>query len=328
MFFKWSAHSISSFLKNDCHWERILPEQQATLLIVDDDPVNIRVLGHGLIDKYRVLTAKTGKTALSIIEAKKPPDLVLLDVQLPDIDGYEICNRIKSNPKTRGIAVIFLTGQNSVQAEAKGLGLGAADYITKPFSVPIVQARVRNQILLKRRTDLLEKLVSIDALTEIPNRRFFKDIFHREVRRLAREKGSCALLMIDIDHFKLYNDHYGHHAGDECLRLVAKTIQKALKRSTDHVARYGGEEFAALISQADLQMAETIAESLRKAIFDLHIEHEMAPLIKHITTSIGVTYVPVVDSLELTDLVKYADEMLYKAKQKGRNTFCVCTTSS
>lgn len=304
-----------------------MPEQQATLLIVDDDPINIRVLGHCLIDRYRVLTAKTGKSALSIIDTKMPPDLVLLDVQLPDIDGYEICNRIKSNPKTRGIAVIFLTGQNSVQAEAKGLGLGAADYITKPFSVPIVQARVRNQIMLKRRTDLLEKLVSIDALTEIPNRRFFEDIFHREVRRLAREKGKCALLMIDIDHFKLYNDYYGHHAGDECLRLVAKTIERTLKRSTDHVARYGGEEFAALISQADLEMVEFVAESLRAAIFDLHIAHETAPQIKHITTSIGVTYVPVVDCLELTDLVKDADEMLYKAKQKGRNTVCVCTTS-
>lgn len=301
-----------------------MSEQQATLLIVDDEPVNIRVLGHCLIDRYRVLTAKTGKKALEILETDNPPDLVLLDVQLPDLNGYEVCRLIKSNPKTRGISVIFLTGQNSIEAEAKGLGLGAADYITKPFSVPIVQARVRNQIMLKRRTDLLEKLVSIDALTEIPNRRFFEDIFNREVRRLAREKGSCALLMIDVDHFKLYNDTYGHHAGDECLRLVAKTLEETLKRSTDHVARYGGEEFAVLLSQADLDMAKHVAESLRAAIYELNIEHSASTTADRVTASVGVALVHKVASLGLTDLVKDADNMLYEAKAKGRNQVALC----
>lgn len=305
-----------------------MTEQPATLLIVDDDPISIRVLGHCLIDRYRVLTAKTGQKTLEILNADNPPDLVLLDVQLPDIDGYEICSRIKSNPKTRSIAVIFLTGQNSVEAEAKGLGLGAADYITKPFSVPIVQARVRNQVMLKRRTDLLEKLVSIDALTEIPNRRFFEDIFNREVRRLAREKGSCALLMIDIDHFKRFNDSYGHHAGDECLRLVAKTLEKTLKRSTDHVARYGGEEFVVLLSQADLAMTQHVAQSLCSAISELNIENKNAVAAKCITVSIGVVFASIVEASSLTALVQNADEMLYQAKAQGRNQVCLMNKSS
>lgn len=307
-----------------CLERPVLSEPQSTLLIVDDDPVNIRVLGHCLIDRYRILTAKTGKKALQILRSDNPPDLVLLDVQLPDIDGYEICHQIKSSPTMRDIAVIFLTGQNSIQAETKGLGLGAADYITKPFSVPIVLARVRNQILLKRRTDLLEKLVSIDALTEIPNRRFFEDMFSREVRRLAREGGSCALLMIDVDHFKLFNDTYGHHAGDECLRLVAKTLESTLKRSTDHVARYGGEEFSVLLSKADVNMVEHISERLRNGIEALNIDHESSPTSAFITVSIGVVYVNQIEQLALVDLVKDADDMLYRAKEQGRNQVCFC----
>ena len=196
------------------------------------------------------LFATNGKEALRIAGSDRPPDLILLDVMMPQLDGYEICRRLKSEESTQNIPVIFVTVRDAVEDEARGLELGAIDYVTKPFNMPIVRARVRNHIELKRRGDDLEALSCLDGLTSIPNRRRFDEVLALEWRRSLRAETWLSLMMMDIDQFKAYNDHYGHPAGDSCIKQVARAIAGCLTRAGDFVARYGGEEFCAVLPES------------------------------------------------------------------------------
>ena len=290
-----------------------------SILIVDDTPVNIQMLVNALKDTYRVRVANGGLKALAIAKSDDPPDIILLDVRMPELDGYEVCRRLKQNPDTMQIPIIFVTTHGSSEDEAFGLNLGAVDYISKPFSIPVVKARVRTHLQLKRHTDKLESLAMIDGLTGIANRRSFDQTLEQEWRRAQRTGTWLSLIMIDIDEFKKYNDNYGHGTGDECLRLVAVTIESTMRRSGDFVGRYGGEEFVVLLPECDQEGAVEMAEKIRTKIKRLNIPHAFSQISDHITVSLGCNSMRYAPDTECTQLFQKADQAMYQAKEQGRD---------
>lgn len=293
---------------------------RGTVLIVDDQPVNIHALARLIKDEYHILAATSGAKALEIASADDPPDLILLDIMMPDMDGYDVCRRLKDTEQTNNIPVIFVTAKDSAEDEEMGFSLGAVDYISKPFNPVIAKARIRNQMNLKIRTDMLEKLSMYDGLTDIPNRRFFEGNLAREWLRSKRISQPLSVLMMDIDNFKPFNDNYGHGAGDDCLRNVARTLKNSLARPTDLIARYGGEEFVALLPETDAGGALHVAHQLCSAVEKLGIKHGYSPTASVVTMSVGAATYSSDDSVKSREqLLQLADEALYRAKEKGRN---------
>lgn len=293
--------------------------QRARLLIVDDEAINIRMLDGMLRDDYDISVAIGGEQALKRAFAT-PPDLILLDIQMGGMDGYEVCRRLKENELTRDIPVIFVTSMSETTEEIRGLELGAVDYITKPYHPPIVRIRLKNQLELKRQRDVLNRLSSLDGLTGIANRRHFDAFLAQEWRRTVRNDGEIALLMMDVDHFKKYNDHYGHIAGDDCLKAIASALNATLTRTTDLLARYGGEEFVCILTSTGLHGAVRVAEKMREAALALAIAHADSDTSAQVTLSFGVATVrPGLLDLLPTDLLLAADRQLYLAKEGGRN---------
>jgi len=292
--------------------------KRATVLLVDDVPANLSLLSGILRDDYRIQLATSGAKALELVAAGAP-DLILLDVMMPDMDGHEVCRRLKSNPDTRDIPVLFVTAQNQVEDEELGLTLGAMDYIHKPISPPIIRARVRNHIDLKLQTDALKQLSLMDGLTNVSNRRHFDDTLISEIRHAQRTQHPLSLLMIDVDYFKPFNDHYGHGAGDKCLKQIAQAMKAAVSRPMDLLARYGGEEFVALLPGTNLEGACRVAESLRQAVAALHIPHAHSAVSAHVSISIGVACHTQHNAHAMSDILSQADQALYQAKQSGRN---------
>jgi diguanylate cyclase (GGDEF)-like protein len=293
------------------------------ILIVDDTPINIHVLAEALRADYHVKIATSGPAALAIAEnSDSRPDLILLDVMMPGMDGYEVCRRLKQDPQTKAIPVIFVTAKSDVVDEEHGLRLGAVDYIVKPFHQAIVKARVQNHINLKLKTDLLESLALVDGLTDIPNRRRFDEALDNEWKRGMRSNASLALIMADIDYFKNYNDHYGHSAGDKCLKMVARTLAHSLERGGDIVARYGGEEFVAVMPNTDAAGAQQLAERWCTNVAALQLAHGFSSAADHVTISAGyAALMPTTDRSPM-ELLELADKMLYRAKEQGRNQIC------
>lgn len=288
------------------------------ILVVDDIPSNVHVLSRILKDDYDIYFATDGERALDLVQARMP-DLVLLDIMMPGMDGFEVCRRIKADPAIHDIPVIFISAKSEVEDETRGLEVGAIDFITKPISPPIVKARVRNHLLLKRQTDLLRSLSFLDGLTGIANRRRFDDAMAREWRRCARSNLPLSLIILDVDHFKAYNDHYGHQAGDECLRMVAELLSDRARRPSDLVARYGGEEFVCLLPETDGPGAVRVAEGFRTGVAECRIPHAQSPVIPYVTISLGVaTVIPSADGSP-EQLAEMADQLLYRAKRTGRN---------
>ena len=289
------------------------------ILIVDDMPINIQILARSLKSDYRIRIATSGLKALEIARSNDPPDLILLDILMPEMDGYEVIKALKRNSRTRNIPVIFITVRDKVEDESTGFEMGAVDYITKPFHLPVVKARIKTQMELKRKTDMLERLASLDGLTNIPNHRRFSEVAKKEWRRAQRSVIPLTFLMIDIDFFKSFNDCYGHACGDDCIRSVAATLEKNLERPGDFVARYGGEEFAVVLPETSEKGARLMAEKLRSEVQGLNIRHQDSSVAPYITISIGcATAIPQKD-LTAVALVKAADKMLYQAKNEGRN---------
>lgn len=290
-----------------------------TILIVDDMAANISILSDLLQGDYKIKVAKSGQKALEIAKGTEKPDLILLDIEMPEMNGYEVCKELKNNSLTNNIPVIFVTARNDVKDEEYGLNLGAVDYISKPFHPTIVKIRVKNHIALKLKGDWLEELSRIDGLTHIPNRRYFDEEYQKKCKEMIREHKTVALLMIDVDYFKRYNDHYGHGKGDECLMKIAGALKSSLKRPSDMVARYGGEEFIVILQNIDEDGAKKVAESLIKAVGDLGIKHEYSSASDHVTISLGMAFKPAEESLCKEELLKMADDALYRAKESGRN---------
>jgi len=297
--------------------------QKQTVLVVDDEPPNIQALGSLLKDEYRIQVANSGEKALAIVqdETQPLPDLILLDIQMPGIDGYEVCRTLKEDPKTEGIVVIFVTARDATSDEEYGLKLGAVDYISKPISSAIVRARVDTHMNLKRKTDMLERFALLDGLTGIHNRRYFDEQLEKEVGRNIRENRPVSVIMMDIDHFKEFNDHYGHGAGDQCLKKVARALTDTLSRPGDTLCRYGGEEFVALLPGSDDDGAGVVAERLREAVEALSVAHEYSGVSNVVTLSLGIASKEPTGEEKSTaeSLLKLADEALYSAKRAGRN---------
>lgn len=287
------------------------------LLVVDDQPVNIQVLYQVFGESCDVFMATSGKQALEVCHLKKP-DLILLDVVMPDMDGIEVCKALKSVPETRDIPVIFVTSQDSPEEETLGLEVGAVDFITKPVNPAVVKARVKTHLTLKIQADALRELASVDGLTGIPNRRRFDERLQVEWRACRRTELPLSIIMIDVDHFKKYNDHYGHLEGDLCLKIVAQALRGDQWRPRDIASRYGGEEFICLMPEASLEDALSKAESIRKRVFELAVPHAASQNADRVTISVGVACT-IPDEDEPDSLLSVADEQLYKAKEGGRN---------
>lgn len=297
-------------------------QQKQTILVVDDSPENITVLGALLRIDYTVRVATNGDKALSIVGSDNPPDLILLDVMMPGMDGYEVCRRIKADLRTQNIPVIFITAKNSEEDEVRGFALGAVDYVTKPFSPVVIKARVRTHMELKRYRDFLVNTSYCDGLTAIANRRRFDEYYTTVWNLSSRESLSLSLIMIDLDNFKQFNDNYGHQEGDICLTRIAQKLSNLLNRKTDMVARYGGEEFVCVLPNTGIDGALKVAEDFRMGILALKIPHIFSTTGSYVSISQGVASIfPNGDSSPKA-LIMAADDVLYKAKENGRNTIC------
>ncbi|MBF0271717.1 MAG: diguanylate cyclase [Magnetococcales bacterium] len=317
-----------------------MEENRMTLLLVDDEPFNLHLLQELLEPDYDLLLAKNGEQALQRVRAVPPPDLILLDIMMPEVDGYQVLERLQADPTTQKIPVIFITAMGDVADEAKGLSLGAVDYISKPISLAIVEARVKTHLALRKsmvalqelnaqlesKNDQLSKLNTIlqnmamrDGLTGIPNRRHFDQYLEQEWNRASRDHADLSLILMDIDFFKPFNDHYGHAEGDECLKQVARALADAMPRSVDLLARYGGEEFVCVLPDTNLDGLIVVGNKLRETIHALGLPHHHSKVADHVTISMGgVSMIPSRD-LPPASLVKAADDRLYQAKAAGRD---------
>lgn len=293
-------------------------QRRPSVLIVEDDSTIQALLSAVLAGDWDVRTAGTGEEGLQAA-ADSVPDIILLDIGLPDLDGREVCRRLKATPRLEPIPVIFLTARTSGEDEIDGLQAGGIDYITKPINPAVLKARVRNHLELKQNRDELIKLARTDGLTGLYNRRTFDDVLLREWRRLARTGEPLSVIMIDVDHFKLYNDTYGHGGGDSCLLRVARAAEGALQRPADVVARYGGEEFVALLPETKLDGAMAVAEAIRLSVAALNIPHASSTTAGHVTLSLGVASTIPQPDKEPAALLEIADQQLYAAKSEGRN---------
>ncbi len=294
-------------------------QRQPRLLVVDDQPINIQTLYQTFSEDHQVLMATSGVAALQVCE-NKLPDLILLDVMMPEMDGYELCRRLKDDSRLRDIPVIFVTARNDEAAETLALDVGAVDFISKPINTRIVRARVKTHLALKSQRDILRSLAYIDGLTAVFNRRLFDERMATEWNRSARNGAPMSVILIDVDHFKRYNDCYGHLEGDACLRTVARKLKENLRRPADVVARYGGEEFACILPETDLKGAMQLAVRLQHAVFAQQIPHADSPVTAFVTISLGVASIRGPhDTNDPAALLALADTMLYQSKSDGRN---------
>jgi diguanylate cyclase (GGDEF)-like protein len=293
------------------------PLPTARLLIVDDDPNNVRLLASIFDQDYDILFALNGLEAIDI-SLRERPDLIILDVMMPDLDGYTVCKTIKNHPHTKDIPIVFLTAHCDAEEEIRGLEMGAADFISKPFYPKIVKIRVSNQIELKYAREKLTKLAITDGLTGIANRRYFDDQLAHEWTRARRLNQTLAIAMIDVDWFKKYNDHYGHQGGDDCLRQVANVLSNVAKRDSDFVARYGGEEFAIILPMTQAENALELSRNICLALSNLELPHALSDF-GHVTLSVGVAVGCPKQNTTPHNLLVNADKALYTAKEKGRN---------
>lgn len=284
------------------------------VLVIDDNPMWLEVAKVHLTEEHvDVICANGGNKGLEAAKRERP-DLILLDIGMADISGFDICRTLKDDPETCMIPIIFLTVSTGLQYKVKGMDLGAVDYITKPFDTFEFRARVRAALRTKRMHDLLTKYAQLDSLTELMNRAALTERLQEEWARIQRHGGSIALVMVDVDHFKETNDTYGHSVGDRMLREVAGVLVCQCRES-DCVARYGGDEFAILCPDIDAHAAAQMAEQWRHDIQETRIQPESGNM--QITASFGVA-----DSSEANteeELLRKADEALCQAKDAGRN---------
>ena len=299
--------------------KNVAAQRLPTVLIVDDTPPNIQILAQALRCDYTIQSATNGSAALSLLQEADKADLILLDVMMPIMDGYEVCRRIKQDPTTRHIPVIFVSIMDQLKNQQLGFYLGAVDYIIKPFVLSLVIARVNAHIRLKLKSEMLEKLAFLDGLTDIPNRRGLEETLTKEWGRAKRSGSPLSALMIDVDFFKAFNDHYGHGAGDECLRRVAQVLESGLMRPGDFIGRYGGEEFSVILPDCDTAGAALVAENLRARVAAQKISRAHSAAADHVTISVGYATRIVGTDSSWPDLMDEADKALYLAKTRGRN---------
>jgi diguanylate cyclase (GGDEF)-like protein len=307
------------------------------ILVVDDSPT-IRAALKGLLERmgHTVVEADDGKKALQKYRQERP-GLVLIDVVMPIMDGYEAARHMRETSAEEWVPIIFLSSKEADQDLNRAIEAGGDDYLVKPVSFVVLNAKIRalqrlesmraKQLEMSR--DLatanreLEKLSRQDGLTGIANRRYFDSYLLTEVRRGAREKAPVSLILSDVDHFKAFNDCYGHQAGDDCLRRVAAALSSAGRRPADLAARYGGEEFAMVLPGTDLEGAVDVAKAVSRVIGGLAIPHARSAVDPSVTLSQGiVSLIPENETIS-EHLIQHADQALYQAKQQGRNRYVV-----
>tara|TARA_R110002167_G_scaffold117381_3_gene293317 strand:- start:292 stop:1173 length:882 start_codon:yes stop_codon:yes gene_type:complete len=288
------------------------------VLVVEDDPISAIISTQALSDTYVTHHVTNGQAAVDFCEST-PPDIVLMDINMPGMSGLEACGILKRNIITKDIPVVFITAESDPQSEDKCWDAGCVDFISKPFSIKTLRHRINAISSVKILTDELMRLATTDGLTNIKNRRFFDSTILEQSKLAARNKTPLGLLLIDIDYFKNYNDTYGHFKGDECLKVVAEALTKVTHRPTDCVARYGGEEFVIVLPNTDAKGVKHVGEHLIEVIQELNIAHLGSPF-KKLTVSIGGAIVEQ-DSLDIEKLIEQVDKQLYLAKQNGRDRF-------
>ena len=305
--------------------------EPSTVLVVDDVPLN-RKLQQTYLDSvgYRVIMASDGLEAMKMVKEQEP-DLVLLDVMMPRMNGFEVCQSLKKNEMTRFIPIILVTALNEVEDKIKGMEAGADDFICKPFNKLELLARVKSLLRIKHLHDELEqkvkelevaqrklyKLSITDGLTQLYNYRYFNEQLRHELNRASRHSHHVSVVMLDIDYFKSYNDTHGHPAGDALLKTIAELLRSNI-RNIDVAARYGGEEFALILIESDKKAAATVAKKIRKLIEKHPFTSEETQPNGKITVSMGVATFPD-ETADPDKLVSLADNRLYKAKAAGRN---------
>ena len=297
--------------------DKTTTEVKAGILIVDDDQTSLKVLNQILSAEYEIYMAKNGKEALQLAVSVNP-DLILLDVVMADMSGYEVLVQLKEEPETSLTPVIFITGLSSAEDEEKGLVLGAADYIAKPFLDVVVRARVKTQINNVRQRREIERLSMTDALTGIPNRRNFDLRLSMEWAHAIREKKPISIMVIDLDNFKDYNDTYKHKQGDIMLKAIASNLLSAAKRAQDLAARIGGDEFAILLPNTELLPAIEIAQCLRERVSSNCVLTNNGEE-TYMTISIGVACSWPSPEDKSENFFEAADAQLYRVKHSGRN---------
>jgi diguanylate cyclase (GGDEF)-like protein len=299
----------------------ISPPSRPKLLVVDDQPINIQILHQVFSASCQVFMATSGEQALQVCHDKQP-DLILLDVVMPGMDGYAVCRQLKADEATAHIPVIFVTAHNDPEQETLGLDVGAVDFIAKPVNPKVVMARVKTQLTLKFQADLLRQLVYLDGLTGAYNRRYFDQQLSHEWARSVRSGTPLSMILLDVDFFKRYNDFYGHQAGDDCLRQVAATLKSHLRRPADLAARYGGEEFACILPETSFDDALELANQLGQQVQSLHIAHARSDAAAVVSVSLGVAAREGDSRGSAGELLGLADTQLYRAKSTGRARAC------
>ena len=296
-----------------------LSEERQKILIVDDNKQNIEMLMELFRDDFKIAAAINAERALKIANSDAPPDIILLDILMPDMDGYQLCTKLKEQEQTKNIPVIFVTAVSEVMDATRGFALGAVDYITKPFHPPMVRARVELHLNLMRKQQLLEEFAFLDGLTELPNRRYFDDALDKEWFRHLRSGHELSMILLDVDLFRAFNEAYGHGHGDTCLKQLARSAKGALRRAGDFVARFGGEEFAVLLPETGAGEAQAMAQRILEGVDQLTIPHEGSAQGGHVTISLGVATVRPDESLDAPALLRAASQALAEAKDAGRH---------
>lgn len=300
---------------------------KSLILIIEDNPSDLRILGDLIQHLGDVIFATSGESGLFLAQSRRP-DVILLDVELPDINGFIICSELKKTRETEDAAIIFVTAHNEEETEVAALEAGAVDYITKPFLAPVVRARVKTHLTLKRQADQLQELANRDGLTDVFSRRYFEYQARVEINRHARQCQPLSLILMDIDDFKAYNDNYGHLQGDICLKKVAQAIQNNSRRPGEFVSRYGGEEFVAVLPNTNVHEAKKYGRWICERVLSLAIPHKYSRALDHVTISAGIVTLTPDPTTNLDLLIDEADKALYEAKRSGRNQYILSALSS
>ena len=302
-------------------------ERRRRVLVVDDEEFNRMLLRHELeAAGYKVSEACSAAEAGERLKGGDI-DIMLLDIGMPEVSGIDFLRQVRQNPETLHLPVILVSAFTDTQVVVSGLEVGAQDYVTKPVDFPVLVARIQNQLELTQRTiqlqeqaDILSRLATLDPLTGVLNRRAFLDIYRTEHARAVRYQRPMAVMMLDLDEFKLVNDESGHPAGDEVLRQFAD-LAATMMRSSDHLCRYGGEEFCMLLTETELGGAMETAERIRKATAEKPFIVQGKGL--RVTVSIGVSHLDPEGRESADSLIASADRALYSAKHGGRNLVCM-----
>ncbi len=291
-----------------------------TILAVDDTATNLDILEE-LLEQYDMISAISGKDALKIVNEEKI-DLILLDIMMPSMDGYEVCQKLKENDETKDIPIIFITARVDENSIEKAYDLGGTDYVTKPFRPKELLSRVKKELKHNETIEELKILASTDPMTKLYNRRYFTKISSHILDLMKREKQNLSIIMIDIDKFKNVNDIFGHQIGDNVIITLANKLIKYQRRS-DIVCRYGGEEFIILLPNTSVDGAKILAHKIRTDIELLTINISSSKDLKF-TISLGISQVDLENENNIELALKRADDALYEAKENGRNKVCAC----